>query len=35
LWDFGGNCPQQGKQDLPKKVDVAAHAVIFLLIWVE
>jgi hypothetical protein len=28
LWAFFWNCPQHCKQDLPKKVGVAAHAVI-------
>jgi hypothetical protein len=28
LWDFFWNCPQNCKQDLPKEVSVAAHAVI-------
>jgi hypothetical protein len=39
LWDFlGGNCRQHCQQDLPKKVGVAAHAVILrktlYLAWV-
>jgi hypothetical protein len=40
LWNFfEGNCSQHGKQDLPKKVGVAAHAVILIktsyLAWVS